>query len=347
MPHSIRPGDVLQWFPEKQQQRYANHLIGKSGLTPTQARHFVRLWGYGYLLQHGPEHAPITTLPGRISSFFCSQSEAAALFYPDGQGAPRSAGLMINKFVEKQLVKRDRFSGSKTRISLSIPDNFELADSHQPGTLYADAFNPRQDIPHIARLLEGLFSFDDKRPTSMLNNLRRGLRQWYDRYPTGLRVLRLTAKNNTPIGFSTIFPIHPDSEIIFDLPPSQSLHLSRLHANTPDPIQFAPPGDRQCHIAYIRSWEIHRDFWNRDNVILMTQDTQNTLKQIHTDYPELSEVYSIAIHPRLAALATTLGFESMTPDPNTSLCWLYISLDSFLALDVEQVLTDFDYTLYT
>lgn len=347
MSQNIDPANILEWFPPESQAPYAQHLIGQSGLTPAQAQHFVRLWGYGYLLQHGLEYAPIQTLTCRIPSFFCSQSEAAALFYPDQPGGPRSAGLMINKFVEKQLVKKERFVGNKTRISLSIPDNFALPTTQQHGTIYADAFNPREDIPHIARLLEGLFIFDIKRPTSMLNNLRRGLRQWHKRYPTGLRVLRHTSKNNIPIAFSTIFPIHPDSEIIFDLPPSQSLHLSRLHSNAQDPIEFAPPGDLNCHIAYIRSWEIHRDFWNRDNVTLMAQDTQSTLKALQTEYPELSEVYSIAIHPRLAALATALGFESMTPDPDTSLCWLYISLDSFLALDVEQVLKDFDYTLYT
>ncbi|MBT9316482.1 hypothetical protein [Leptothoe spongobia] len=346
MPRKIKPKDVLEWFPEKEQQRYAKHLIGKSGLTPTQARHFVRLWGYGYLLQHGPDYAPITTLSHRISSFFCSQSEAAALFYTEGQGAPRSAGLMINKFVDKQLVRRERFSGSKTRISLYIPESFELPESNPSGTIYADVFNPRRDIPHIALLLEDLFSFDNKRPKSMLNNVRRGLRQWSQRYPPGLRVLRLSPKNN-PIAFSTIFPIHQDSEIIFDLPPSQSLHLSRFHLNAKDPIQFASPGDHQCHIAYIRSWEIHPDFWNYKNALLMTQDTQATVREIYKDYPELSEVYSIAIHPRLAAFATTLGFEIMRPDPQTSLCWLYISLDSFLALEADKVLADFDYTLYT
>lgn len=345
MPHEINPANVLEWFPTRYRQRYARHLIGKSGLTPTQARHFVRLWAYGYLLQHGPEYAPITTLSPRISSFFCSQSEAAALFYAESQGAPRSAGLMINKFVEKQLVRRERFSGNKTRISLRIPDNFELPASDHASHIYADAFDPRQDIPHIARLLQGLFSFDDKRPQFMLNNLRRGLRQWHERYPAGLRVLRLAPKNNA-IAFSAIFPIHQESEIIFDLPPSQSLHLSRLHLNAEDPIQFAPPDDPQCHIAYIRSWEIHTDFWNYKNVALMTQDTQNTLRQIQENYPELSEVYSIAIHPRLAALATALGFENMTPDPDTSLYWLYISLDSFLALDADELLAAFDYTLY-
>ncbi len=346
MPDDIKPADILEWFPPKYQQPYAKHLIGKSGLTPAQAQHFVRLWGYGYLLQHGPEYAPITTLNRRISSFFCSQSEAAALFYAEGQGAPRSAGLMINKFVDKQLVRKERFSGNKTRISLFIPENFELPDSTQSENIYADAFNPRNDIPHMARLLEGLFSFDDKRPKSMTNNLKRGLRQWGRRYPDGIRVLRL-APNNNPIAFAAIFPIHQDSEIIFDLPPSESLYLSRLHLKSKDPIQFAPPGDLDCHTAYIRSWEIDTDFWNHETAVLMAQDTQTTLQQIHKDYPELSEIYSIAIHPRLEAFATALGFEVMNPDPNTSLCWLYISLDSFLSLDVNKVLKNFDYNLYT
>ncbi|MEM9009409.1 MAG: hypothetical protein AAGE59_38650 [Cyanobacteria bacterium P01_F01_bin.86] len=344
--HNINPANILEWFPPQYQAPYAKHLIGQSGLTPTQAQHFVRLWGYGYLLQHGPSYAPIKTLIRRIPSFFCSQSEAATLFYGENQGTPRSAGLMINQFVDKQLVRKERFSGNKTRISLSIPKSFELPDSDQSDNIYADAFNPRNDIPHIASLLKGLFSFDNKSPDFMLNNLKRGLRQWGRRYPSGLRVLRLAPKN-TPIAFAAIFPIHQDSDIVFDLPPSQSLHLSRLHLNATDPIQFASPGDLDCHIAYVRSWEIDRDFWNHETVVRMAQDTQTTLQKIHTDHPELSEVYTIAIHPRLAALAIALGFESMTPDPNTSLCWLYMSLDNFLALDVDQVLKNFDYTLYT
>lgn len=185
-----------------------------------------------------------------------------------------------------------------------------------------------------------------KRPKSILNNVRRGIRQWSQRYPTGLRGLRLPPNNN-PIAFAAIFPIHEDSEIIFDMPPSQSLYLSRFHLDAKDSIQFAPPGDDQCHIAYIRSWEIHPDFWNYENALLLTQDTQATLRELCQDYPELSQVYSIAIHPRLAAFAKSLGFEIMRPDPNTSLYWLYISLDNFLALDADDLLADFDYTLYT
>ncbi|MEM9807197.1 MAG: hypothetical protein AAF959_18175 [Cyanobacteria bacterium P01_D01_bin.56] len=346
IPHNINPADVLTWFPEKQQQQYVQHLMGQSGLTPAQAQHFVRLWGYGYLLQHGPDYAPIQTLNHRILSFFCSQSEAADLFYGKSQGAPRSAGLMINKFVDKRLVRKETFSGNKTRISLSIPKSFELPNNTQPDNIYADAFDPRNDTSRIANLLKGLFSFDNKKPNFMINNLKKGLRQWGRRYPTGLRVLRLAPKN-TPIAFAAIFPIHQDSDIVFDMPPSQSLHLSRLHLNNKDPIQFATPGDLDCHIAYVRSWEIDRDFWNHETVVHMAQDTQTTLQKIHTDHPELSDVYTIAIHPRLAALGTALGFESMTPDPNTSLCWLHMSLDNFLALNVDQVLQDFDYTLYT
>ena len=98
-----------------------------------------------------------------------------------------------------------------------------------------------------------------------------------------------------------------------------------------------------CHIAYVRSWAIHPDFWNYDNALLLAKDTQATLRQIHEDYPELSEVYSLAIHPRLEAFATTLGFEIMKPDQDTSLCWLYTSLDDFLALNVDDVLLDFDF----
>ena len=341
----INPADVQQWFPEECQQRYAKHLIGQSGLTPTQARHFVRLWGYGYLRQHGWEYAPITTLKSRVASFFCSQGDAAKLFYGENQGAPRSAGLMINKFVEKQLVRREPFSGNKTRLSLRIPDSFELPDNEQTQAVHVDIFNPRKDIPLLAQLLEGLFSFDNKRPETMLNNLRKGLREWSKQYPDGLRVLKHSSRN-TPIGLAAIFPVDPSSERYFDLPPSQSLYLNRLHLNIEDTIKIAAPGDLNCHVAYIRSWEINRDFWNYDSTLCMLRDTQAMLQKIHHDYPELTDVYTIAIHPRLQAFGLNLGFEVMKSDPDTSLSWLYMALDEFLALDAEDLLLNFDYTRY-
>ena len=107
-------------------------------------------------MQHGCEKVPIKRLDRRISSFFCSQGEAAKLFYGEDRGTSRSAGLMINRFVEKQLVRRELFNGSTTRISLYIPEDFELPDGEKGDEVFADSFDPRNDIPSTAKFLQGI-----------------------------------------------------------------------------------------------------------------------------------------------------------------------------------------------
>lgn len=342
MTDKLKPEAVNTWFPPECQHRYAEHIIGQSGLTPTQAQHFVRLWGYGYLKRYGSECVPIKTLDRKVGSFFCSHTEAASLFYAESQGTARSAGLMIDKFVTKKLVRRESFQGSTTRISLYIPEGFDLSGHCPVDEVYADKFDPRNDTSFVALFLEDMFVFDAKRPKSMLHNLRQGLRQWAKRYPDGLRVLRHAPKNKT-IAFAAIFPVHQASEISFDLPPSHSFYLNKLHLNAEDPIQFASPGDSNCHIAYIRGWQIQPDFWNYENALCLLKETQATLQRMHDDYPELSDVYTIAIHPRLEAFALNLGFETMKSDSDTSIRWLYMPLDRFLTLDGEDSLLNFDY----
>ncbi len=341
MGDQIKAADVNSWFPLKLQTCYAERIIGQSGLTPKQATYFVRLWGYGYLKQEGMQKAPIKSLCRRVQSFYCARSEAADLFYPDGErGSHRSAGLMLDRLVSKKLLRRETFEGSITRLSLHIPDGFLLLGTSQVNELYADAFNVRSDTPLVADFLEELYGFDNKRPEDMAHQIKKGLRQWARQYCTGLRVIR-QASDDSPVGFAAFFPTNAVSEKKFSMAPSASLHLSRL-ADV-DPIEVASPGDKECYAVYIRGWQLHPDMWSYEAAGLLFQDSQNTLKQMQEDFPNLCDIYSITIHPRLEAFALTLGFKALKSDSDSSLRWLYMSLDKFLALDYEDALLNFDF----
>lgn len=345
MSYQIKPRDVEEWFPLDLQNKYIDHIVRQPGLriTRRQATYFVRLWGYGYLVQQGLETAPITVLKRPVSSFYCSHSDAADLFYTETQGTPRAAGQMVDKLASKNLLRRGEADGIATRLSLNIPQSFELPDEKDiDDSFFADAFDPRGDATLVASLLEDLYSYDPERPESMLYNIKKGLRQWAKQYPEGLRVLR-SETTQEPVGFAAFLPAHPDSEEKFDLSPSRSLHLSRLDVRDEDPIQVATKGDLDCYTVFVRSWQIQLDVWTYETACTFIKDSRETLKQMRDDFPNLSDIYTIAIHPLSENFALTLGFRMTKADPNSSLRWLYMPLDRFLALDYGDVLLNFDY----
>ncbi|MEM8611118.1 MAG: hypothetical protein AAGF93_03790 [Cyanobacteria bacterium P01_H01_bin.105] len=345
MGQELKPNDVEKWFPLDLQTQYIEHIVHQPGLKITlrQATYFVRLWGYGYLKQRDSATAPITTLSRQISSFYCSHSDAADLFYTQTHGTPRAAGQMLDKLASKNLLRRGEADGVATRLSLNIPQSFELPEVEKNDTFYPDTFDPRNDATLVANILEKLYSYDPDRPESMLHNIKRGLRQWSRQYPDGLRVLRRTSTKE-PVGFAAFLPAHPDSEEKFDLSPSHSLHLSRLDVRDEDPIQVATKGDPDCYTVFVRSWQIELNVWTYENACDFVRDSKATLKKIRDDFPNLSDIYTIAIHPLSEDLALTLGFRMTKADPNSSLRWLYMPLDRFLESDHEDVLLNFDYS---
>ncbi|MEM1251770.1 MAG: hypothetical protein AAGI69_05000 [Cyanobacteria bacterium P01_H01_bin.21] len=345
MNQELKPNEVEEWFPLDIQTKYIEHIVHQPGLKITlrQATYFVRLWGYGYLMQRGIDHAPITTLNRQIGSFYCSHSDAADLFYTQTQGTPRAAGQMFDKLASKNLLRRGEADGVATRISLNIPQNFELPEQEENDSFYPDSFDPRNDATLVANILEKLYSYDPERPESMLHNIKRGIRQWARQYPDGLRVLR-RASSKEPVGFAAFLPAHPDSEEKFDLSPSRSLHLSRLDVREEDPIQVATKGDPDCYTVFVRSWQIELTVWTYETACEFIRDSRATLKKIQDDFPNLSDIYTIAIHPLSEDFALTLGFRMTKADPDSSLRWLYMPLDRFLELDYEDVLLNFDYS---
>ena len=70
------------------------------------------------------------------------------------------------------------------------------------------------------------------------------------------------------------------------------------------------------------------------------------LQQMHQDYPELCDVYSIVLHPHHEDLAVRLGFDITRSDPKMSQSWAHITLDRFFELNPKALLRDFDFDPY-
>ncbi len=163
--------------------------------------------------------------------------------------------------------------------------------------------------------------------------IARLLRFWASEYPVGMRVLR-RCDNLHPVGFYLLYPVASESEFNFFNPPSKSLHLSALTET--DPFTMASPGDQTCTALFIRSWIIDDPFIKYH--IPFMEDVKQVLVQIQQDFPNLCDLYSLLIHPEYEKLANGLGFQRMTKDSQLSICWLYLALDRFLALDIKTAL---------
>ncbi|MEB3210728.1 MAG: hypothetical protein VKL39_05215 [Leptolyngbyaceae bacterium] len=340
--NKLDASNISEWFPRTEQNRYVEAIAGQSGLTRKQATCLVRLWGYA-VLQHSGKSEPITSLNQQVTTVICSHRDAANLFYYDqSRGSERSAGMMIDQLVEKRLMQREPFDGGPTRLSLQIPETFIPKDANPDhSSVYADAFQVRRDTSFVATLIEDSYSWVSHQVEAPTFQITKGLRRWYEKCPNGLRVLRKES-DQEPVGFAALYPVHGDSEENFHYPPGKSLYLST--PDIEDPMKMAPPGDATCYAIFIRAWRVEWSYWNYGAVSLFLEDTQNTLRQMQAQYPNLCDVYSMAIHPRLEALASVLGFKQMKADPTSALRWIYIPLDRFLALDIDDVIADFDFS---
>ena len=345
----LKPEKVEVWFPDSLRQRYVRHITGQRSLSPAQAEYFVRLWGYAYLKRKGPPYKKIQALDNDLYDypFLFSHEEASRLFYVDKErGTSRAAGLMLKKFADdkrKNLIQYRRFEGTKTEITLNIPIEFALPNIRPEDSIYADKFDRRKDLLPVTKFLLELYSVNTQVSQPELEfSIKRGLRDWAQRYPKGMRVIRRSSDKEA-IGFLTIIPVSPRSERQFCSSPHESLHLSRFAPDLEDPIQIASKVETDCYIAYIRSWQIQPGLWTYDNVLALLEETKITLRSIHEEYPELSEVYSMTIHPRLEEFARILGFKTSSLKSDSPIRWLFTHLDTFLSLDFQDVLSQFTY----
>ena len=334
--------NVNQWFPPEDQQRYIDKIVRLRRLTRLQAKCFVRLWAYGQLQQESARALPIRKLERLISVVECSHQQAADLFYCDrARGGERSAGQLITRLIEEELVRREKFDGGPSRFRLNIPNEFLLAEtSSEAIQLATDAFDIEMDEAFVAAFIAKIYTWisPEKHPSS--HKLLRVLRQWNELYPTGLRVLRMADESNT-IGFSAFLPIHPDYEEQLYLPPKP---LVALEGN--EPFEVALPGDEQCYAVLVRIWMIAGQYWNYGNACQFLKDSQATLGAMKQSFPKIRNLYAISLHPTLDKLAFQIGFKAIdTQAAHSRYCWLSMPLKRFLTLDIDETMADFDFTL--
>lgn len=331
---TIEPILLEQWLPSDQERLYVEQLLAlQTGLTRRRASCFIRLWVYLMLKQAKtlpPE--PIAQLSPVQGTVICTHREAFDLFYANSdRGSERAAGMMIDTLVELGLVEK-RFDGNTLALGIrALPELTEVAPTPDALTLEPDAFNPRTDAVPIASFLTRSYSWLTQSNSATAHKIAKVLRQWANDYPDGIRVLR-RCDNRQPVGISVFFPTASESEERFFLPPSHSLHLSTV--SEVDPIKLARSGDRTCLSVFVRAWKIDAPYLRPAIIHQFLKDSQATLAVLRRDFPCLYDVYVLPIHPSDEALAQALGFQKTIQDPQSFLCWMYLSLDQFLELDV-------------
>jgi hypothetical protein len=336
MDNSLEPGALDQWFPSDRQTHYVDQLRGQRGLTRRRAECFVRLWAYLLLKTQTSRPQAIADLEPLDRAVSCTNREAADLFYATSErGSDRAAGMMIDHLVQVGLVEKN-FDGSTNLIFIrTVPELKKMAVPLAPISLQPDYFNPRTDAVPVATLLAHNYNWMTSSRTAVAHKASRLLRQWAQQYPKTMRVLR-RSDTLQPVGFYIIYPIASASEGNLFLPPGLSLHICT--DGIVDPMEMAKPGDRHCVSVFVRSWTIEESYKTYESVCLLMKDTQQTFIEMQQDFPNISDIYVMPIHPSYEVLAQVLGFQKTIQDPNSYLCWMYLAMDHFLELDVEKAI---------
>ncbi len=339
--------NIDQFFPPEEQRKYVMQLQGQVGLTRRRAEYFVKLWAYLLLKQQyevgKKPKLPLTQLDLPEGFVPCTHREAQELFYNDSErGSDRAAGMMLDKLVGLGLIEKN-FDGNticirvRWRSQLTHQPNPEDTDkSPEKIQLIPDAFNPRIDTIPVASFLAHYYNWINKKNTIVPHRIARILRTWASQYPAGMRVLRHPDTQNA-VAFYILYPVAAESEENFFLPPGKSLYL-----NTDveiDPIKIAKIGDTSCTSLHVRGWQVDFPYKNQNSIKQLLQDAKNTLDIVQADFPNLCDIYTLPMHPADQQLASTLGFQNTTPDQMRSLCWVYIALDKFMAVDIEQAIS--------
>jgi hypothetical protein len=338
MVNRVEPTLLDQWSPPARQKYYVERLLReRQGLTRLRAEYFIRLWAYLMLKQQGtPPKSPLVNLVPVEGAVSCTHQEAADLFYTGKErGSDRAAGMMINQLISLGLVSK-HFDGNTTSLSIWTLSELIQPLSGEVVVLTPDQFNPRTDAVPVASFLARNYNWLNNSTGSIAHKIATVLRQWAQSYPQGMRVLR-RADTLQAVGFFVLFPVASVSEENFFLPPSLSLHLSTAQAH--DPIKMAIPPDQDCLSVFVRSWMVDTPFMQPSYVCQSLKDAQAVLQTMLHDFPNLCDLYSLAIHPSYEAIAQGLGFRKTIHDPQSSLCWMHLALDRFLELDIERAVS--------
>ncbi|MGB3533067.1 MAG: hypothetical protein WBA13_06065 [Microcoleaceae cyanobacterium] len=331
--------EIQCWLPPEQYSDLVSLLVKHIGLTRTRADYFMRLWIYLLVKQqrqYQPDlQPPLKQLKSLEISVICTHQEAAELFYSESdRGSDRSAGMMLDKLASLGLIKK-HFDGNTTSVEIpAIPVLLEPPEIPQSITLKPDAFDPRSDAIPVANLLATYYNWMDETPCSVPRAARiaKLLRIWGNTYRTGMRVLR-RCDNQNPVGFYVIYPVASESDIYFFSPPNRNLSIGWIEDC--DPFQMANPGDLNCISCFVRGWFIEPQYAEEYQLIFL-QDAQETLLKIQQDFPNTQDLYAILIHPSFERLVSFLGFLRLNQDPQSSLTWLYLPLDRFVQLNLNQ-----------
>jgi hypothetical protein len=328
------------WFDRDLQIQILDRLVERLGLTHTRGECFLRLWIYLLIKEQReqnpqvkPPLAALTLLDRPVS---CSHREAAELFYSDrDRGSDRSAGMMLDKLAALGLIRK-QFDGNISRIEI-IAVMADLTPAiAKPIAVKIEPFDPRCDAIPIANLLAANYNWMNHNTEATPHRIVNILRQWAREYDRGMRVLR-RQDNLNPIGFYILYPTAAASVSNFFTAPSKSLHLSAI--GDTDPFMMAQVGDIDCVSVYIRSWAIDREDVDRYRVLLL-EDTQKTLVEMQSDFPNLCDLYTMIIHPSYEYQASALGFQHMSRDRQLSVYWMYLPLDRFLSLNISDCFPD-------
>ncbi|BAY66359.1 hypothetical protein NIES22_64980 [Calothrix brevissima NIES-22] len=342
----IHPQSIEQWFPLEQQRKYVSQLQGRVGITRRRAEYFVKLWVYLLIKQRqelGERFSkPLTELDLPDGFVPCTHREAQEVFYGEQErGSDRSAGMMIDKLVALGLIEKD-FDGNSTciRIRSLLPNLQNSQVAKADIKLFADDFNPRTDAVPVASFLARNYNWMNKKATALPHRIVRIIRGWAEQYPTGMRVLR-RSDNQDAVGFYALYPVARESEANFFLPARKGLHMSATWDI--DPFEIAQIGDRNCTSIFIRSWQIDLPYNRLINVCQLLKDTQQTFLRLQADFPNICDIYALTIHPSHEQLVAALGFHKTNPDPQVALNWMYLPLDKYLNLDIDQAISGLNF----
>lgn len=328
--------DLDQWWASELQQQTVAKLIQRVGLTRVRAESFVRLWIYALVQEQLAENSrlrpPLTELALPTKPVMCTHRQAAELFYFDkDQGSDRAAGMMVDKLAALGLIQK-QFDGNTTWIEIQpMPEGWDT--SEETIDLKTDDFDPRCDAIPVANLLARNYNWMNQNSETAPHRITLKLRQWAKQYGTGMRVLRQVNTLN-PVGFYLLYPTASESDVNFFSAPSKGLHLSTL--TEVDPFQMATPGDPNCVSVYIRSWMIDPLYWDHYQIPFLI-DTQEMLRRMQQDFPNLCDMHTLVIHPLYEKMGAMLGFQKTSLDTTSSMYWMYRPLDRFLALDLQSL----------
>jgi hypothetical protein len=336
--------NLNQYFPLSEQSKYVSQLQGRVGLTRRRAEYFVKLWAYLLLKQQHELgrrlQLPLTELDVPSGFVACTHREAQEVFYGDSdRGSDRAAGLMIDKFVGLGLIEK-KFDGNNIciRIKSLLPrDSLIVRNTSE---LFTDAFNPRVDAIPVATFLARYYYWIDNKNVVAPQRIARILREWALLYPVSMRVLRRCDTQNA-VGFYVLYPVAKESEDSFFMSPRKTLYLG-IDMEV-DPIKMAAPGDLTCNAIQVRGWQIDFPYKSKHNIEILLNDAQEILGKMQKDYPNLCDMYTIPLHPADEQLAYALGFQNISQDQQSSLQWIYIALDRFLALNIPQLISNLNF----